>query len=204
MALQQSMPAVETILAALATRPDAYLVAIAGIPGSGKSTISAELCRRIEGAVLLPMDGYHLPKAQLDADGLRRRGARHTFNSATFCSDLRQLKATRAGQFPAFDHAEQDPRPNAITVTPATKLVLVEGLYLLMRDWQLEDVFDLKIFLDCDLDVALSRVAQRHLACGLADTLTAATTRAQQNDRLNALDILVDGCRDRAGLVVSV
>jgi pantothenate kinase len=204
MCAQQSLPVVETILAALAARPDAYLVAIAGIPGSGKSTVSAELCRRIPGAVLLPMDGYHLRKSQLDAEGLRRRGARHTFNSAAFCRDLRQLKATRSGQFPAFDHAEQDPRWNAISVSPDTKLVIVEGLYVLMHDWQLEDLFDLKIFLDCDLEVALTRVAQRHLACGLADTLTAATTRAQQNDRLNALDILEDGCRERADLVVSV
>jgi pantothenate kinase len=198
------MSAVETILAALAARPDAYLVAIAGIPGSGKSTLSAELCRRISGAVLLPMDGYHLPKSQLDADGLRRRGARHTFDSAAFCRDLRQLKATHAGEFPAFDHAEQDPRPGAISVSPDTKLVIVEGLYVLMQDWQLEEVFDLKIFLDCDMDVALARVAKRHLACGLADTPAAAITRAQQNDRLNALDILEDGCRERADVVICV
>lgn len=194
---------VDRILAALKHRPDAYLVAIAGIPGSGKSTVSQGLCRKIPAAVVVPMDGYHIPKAQLDAEGLRRRGARHTFDSRQFRADLLQLKQSHEGSFPAFDHAEQDPRPDAIRVARDAKLVLVEGLYLLMRDWQLESVFDLKIFIDVDLETALDRVAARHLACGLVQTMEQARERAEQNDRLNALEILADGCRERADLVIT-
>ena len=191
------------ILAALAQRPNAYLLAVAGIPGSGKSTVSEALCAQIPGAVVLPMDGYHIPRAQLDEEGLRRRGARHTFDHVQFRSDLLRLLETREGHFPAFDHAEKDPRPNAIWITRSTSLVIVEGLYLLMRDWKLEALFDLKVFLDCDLETALDRVAARHLACGLAQTVEQARTRVEKNDRLNALDILNDGCRERADLVVT-
>ncbi|RUS17534.1 P-loop containing nucleoside triphosphate hydrolase protein [Endogone sp. FLAS-F59071] len=56
-----------------------YLVAISGIPGSGKTTLSAEVGTRVnacwklkhsdtdnEPAIVVPMDGYHLTKAQLD------------------------------------------------------------------------------------------------------------------------------------------
>lgn len=57
-----------------------YLVAISGIPGSGKTTLSAEVGTRVnacwklkhydtdanEPAIVVSMDGYHLTKAQLD------------------------------------------------------------------------------------------------------------------------------------------
>ena len=53
----------------------ANLVALAGLPGSGKSTIAAAVQARWPGAVVLPMDGYHVPRRLLDAEGMRRRGA---------------------------------------------------------------------------------------------------------------------------------
>jgi len=190
------------VLAALQARPGAYLVAIAGIPGSGKTTFSAGLASRLPGAVVLPMDGYHLPRAQLGAEGLRRRGAAHTFDPAALRADLQRLCAARCGTFPAFDHAEQDPRPGSIRVNASTPLVIIEGLYLLLRDWQLAALFDFTVFLDCDLATALDRVTARHLACGLAATLEAARHRAESNDRLNAEAIFADGCRERADLVL--
>ncbi|KAJ3082417.1 hypothetical protein HDU99_002756, partial [Rhizoclosmatium hyalinum] len=44
------------------------VVGIAGIPGSGKTTLATALKNQLgEAAVLLPMDGFHLTRAQLDA-----------------------------------------------------------------------------------------------------------------------------------------
>lgn len=191
--------AVETLISRVR---GARLLAIAGIPGSGKSTLAAALCARLPEAVVVPMDGYHLPRRLLDAEGLRRRGAVHTFDAAGFRADLRRLKQNGAGAFPAFDHAEQDPRPDAIEVQAAHSTVIVEGLYLLLREWRLSELFDLRAFLDCDLDTALARVAARHLACGLCATAEEAHERAETNDRQNALAILADGCRERADLIL--
>ena len=78
----------------------ARLVALAGLPGAGKSTVAEALCARWTGAVVLPMDGYHLPRRLLDAVGLRRRGAPHTFDPERLRADLLRLKATGAGVFP--------------------------------------------------------------------------------------------------------
>ncbi len=193
---------IDAVAAALRAKPDAYLIAIAGIPGAGKTTFATTLAAQLPGAVVLPMDGYHLPRVQLDADGLRRRGAAHTFDPAGLRADLTRLRSLRQGVFPAFDHAEQDPRPGAIRVDVTTPRVIVEGLYLLLREWQLAPLFDLTVFLDCDLCTALDRIAARHLACGLAATEEAARDRAETNDRLNAEAILADGCRERANLVL--
>jgi pantothenate kinase len=194
--------AVDTILHALAQRPHAYLIAIAGVPGSGKTTLCKALHQQMPGSIIVPADGYHIPKAQLDEEGLRRRGLPRTFDKAACRRDLVQLKTNREGKFPAFEHEEQDPRYNAIDVTRDHQPVIVEGLYLLMRDWQLEPLFDLKVFLDCPLDVCVDRVAARHLACGLCETPGQARARAEGNDRLNSLTILADGCRERADLVI--
>ncbi|HZK80680.1 MAG TPA: hypothetical protein VFC46_06420, partial [Humisphaera sp.] len=121
---------VEQFFAALQQRPAAYLVGIAGIPGSGKTTLCRAIAERRPDAAIVSMDGYHLPRSRLDAEGMRRRGALYTFDGDAFRADIAALRRTRQGIFPSFDHAEQDPRPGAVRVTPATPLVIVEGIYV--------------------------------------------------------------------------
>jgi pantothenate kinase len=181
-----------------------WLVGLAGVPGAGKSTVAQEVAARAPGTVVIPMDGYHLPRAKLTADGLARRGAPDTFDPDAMRADLLALRRSGTGRFPAFDHAAKDPEQGAIAVPPDTPLVIIEGLYLLLRSWRMTDLFDFTVFLDCDLEIAMRRVATRHLACGLAATPSEADRRARGNDYRNALTILNDGCRDRADLVISV
>jgi len=192
-----------TLLDALGSREAApWVVAVVGIPGSGKSTVAEAIAARRPGAVVLPMDGYHLPRSALSADGLARRGAPDTFAPDDLRADLLRLRQAGSGTFPSFDHAAKDPRPGAVTVPRGASLVVVEGLYLLLKSWRMADLFDFAAFLDCDLEAALGRVAARHLACGLAATPVEARARADTNDRRNARTVLEDGCRDRADLVV--
>lgn len=197
-----SILAAQSILDALRARPNAYLVGIAGVPGSGKTTLCQALRSLRPDAVVVPMDGYHLPRSKLDAEGMRRRGALHTFDADAFRADMQALRRTRSGTFPEFDHAEKDPRPDAIRVTADTPLVIVEGIYVLMQAWQIEPLLDLRVFLDCELDTAVDRLTIRHVACGLAQTPEEGRHRAITNDRVNALDILADGCRERADLIL--
>lgn len=181
---------------------DAWMIGVAGVPGAGKSTVAAVAASRVPGAVVVPMDGYHIPRSGLTSDQSARRGAPDTFDPEAFRADLVRLREKGSGLFPSFDHAAKDPAPRTIAVPPGTTLVIVEGLYLLLRSWRVADLFDLTVFLDCDLDTAMDRVAARHLACGLAESPEQARHRAETNDRRNALAILEDGCRDRAQVVI--
>ncbi len=193
---------IDRFFSALQQRPDVYMVGIAGVPGSGKTTLCRSIIARRPDAVVVPMDGYHLPRSRLDAEGMRRRGALHTFDGDGFYQDMLSLRQTRQGVFPGFDHAEKDPRPGAVRVTPEATLVIVEGIYVLMKSWRSEPLFDLRVFLDCDLDEAVNRLAIRHVETGLASTPEEGRDRAITNDRVNAEVILADGCRERADLIL--
>lgn len=182
--------------------PRPWLLAIVGVPGSGKSTIARELAQRRPNAAVAPMDGYHLPRSALNADQLERRGAPDTFDAEGLRDNLVRLREQRCGSFPAFDHAVKDPEPDAITIPAGATLVIVEGLYLLLRDWRMEQLFDFRVFVDVDPQIAVRRLTARHLECGLAGTPEASLARAEGSDAANARLILTDGCRERADLIV--
>lgn len=187
------------------------MIALAGLPGSGKSTLALTLAREVNaqggpGAmVAVGMDGFHLPKAALrempDAEAaLARRGAPWTFDVGALASRLRAVRQAwgrEAVVWPGFEHESGDPVEGAFAVAPETRLVLVEGLYLLGQSDGWESVsaaFDERWFLDTPLEVAMERLALRHMsAWGLSRQEALARIRA--NDRLNAVIV----AQSRAG-----
>lgn len=191
---------VDLVRDALKGNPNAYLIAIIGIPGSGKSTLCDALTTKLPNTIALPMDGYHLPRKQLSEQEMKRRGAPHTFDHPSLKKDLENLKHNREGSFPSFDHADKDPKPNAIRIAPDTPMVFVEGNYLLLKEWNLESLFDFTIFINCDLKVAMDRVVQRLHQCGICTSLEEAMLQVQNNDLLNAQLILEDGAAERSDL----
>lgn len=168
----------------------------------GKSTTA-----NLEFATTVPLDGFHLTRAELDrfADPVaahHRRGAPWTFDAAAAVRKTRELRATcfpststntQAGQvlyFPAFDHAVKDPQPDAIAVLPAAKIVIIEGLYTLLDQdpWcEIASLVELRWFIDVPLSVTRTRLARRHVAAGIVKTLAEGEARVDTNDSLNAV-----------------
>ena len=195
---------IETIVARIdaVRRPgDRTLVAIAGAPGSGKSTLAQTLVDAIAArdgtgsAALVPMDGFHLDNADLDALGLRDvKGAPQTFDAAGFVALVRRIRADDGpARYPLFDRALDRTVPEAGHLAARTPVVVFEGNYLLLRDgaWAgLSDLFDVTVFLSVPMNELRARLVARWLSHGLSQP--AAEQRAEGNDMVNARAIVAN------------
>jgi pantothenate kinase len=181
------------------------IVAIAGSPGAGKSTIAVQLVGRLEGAVLLPMDGFHLPPERLVELGRRdRMGAPDTFDVDGFVTTL--MAIADPGSFgnsgervlaPGFDRERERPVPDAINVSPEFSKVIVEGNYLLLDDggWErAAAMFDVTFFVGVEHDIRLDRLIERHERFGKSPA--AARAWALGPDEANAR--LIEATASRA------
>lgn len=117
------------------------LVAIAGAPASGKSTVAEALVERLNGdgsrsrAAVVAMDGFHYDDAVLAERGWRgRKGAPHTFDVAGLSSTLARLRRNDEPDVavPVFDRAMELARAGARLIPQAVDVVVVEGNYLLL------------------------------------------------------------------------
>jgi len=169
-------------------------IGLAGAPGSGKSTLAAALKARLgKLLVVIPLDGYHYYRSELDAmenplEAHARRGAPFTFNSRRFLNDLINARDEGEGRFPSFDHRVGDPVEAQIKLSRAQPIVLVEGNYLLLdtEPWcQLrKKVLDETWFLDVPVPECNQRVRERHVKVGMTEAQ--AQLRIATNDGINA------------------
>lgn len=166
------------------------LVALAGPPAAGKSTLADALVRRLgDNAVVLPMDGYHLDNAVLDERGLRsRKGAPATFDVAGFAATLSRVRADRGGvMVPVFDRRLDLARAGGREIASHHRTILVEGNYLLLGQtpWpSIARLFDTTAFLRVPESVVEERILARWRRYGLDER--AARARAMENDIPNA------------------
>ncbi len=130
-----------------------FMVAVAGPPGAGKSTLAAAVVAALgPGAKAVPMDGFHYDDAVLTARGARaRKGAPDTFDVAGFLHLLRRCRVEDEVAIPIFDRNLEISRAGADVVTVADRLLVVEGNYLLLDEapWaQVGALFDLTVWID--------------------------------------------------------
>jgi pantothenate kinase len=189
-------------------RSGRVLAGLAGVGSGGKSVFTATLAY-IANAILprdefiaIGMDGWHWPNQILDALTThgkqgeiiplrQRKGGPESYDVDGLLMVLRQLqRGDQPVSIQVYDRQRHDPIPDALTITPQARIVLIEGNYLLggiegQPEWdQVASLLHPKLFLECDLAVAHERMIERHIRGGA--TPEEAERKYAQNDQINA------------------
>ena len=184
------------------------LIGIIGKPGADKSTLSKFLMSKLpkEFVTVVPMDGYHLSNKILkELKRADRKGAPDTFDVAGFISLIKRIRSEQSQNiyYPIFDRAIEESIAAQGVVTAATKVVIIEGNYLLHDEggWEVcNDLLDESWMVDVDDDKRIARLISRHIAYGKEPE--AAKAWAKGTDEVNAK--LIERGRGRADYIVAI
>ncbi|MFK7763165.1 MAG: nucleoside/nucleotide kinase family protein [Roseobacter sp.] len=189
MQLDAAVDAVVARVSALPAHEDRHLIAIAGPPASGKSTLAQKVVRALPDACVVPMDGFHLDNRLLDQRNLRaRKGAPETFDVNGFQHLLSRLRTDTEVIYPLFDRTRDCAIAGAGCVDAKTRTIVIEGNYLLLDapGWRnLQAYWDLTAYLSVPNAVLRARLLQRWHDHGYARE--DAERKVDENDMPNAL-----------------
>ncbi|KAL8662495.1 MAG: hypothetical protein Q9202_004640 [Teloschistes flavicans] len=156
-------------------------------------------------AAFVPMDGYHLSRAQLSAmpdpaNARARRGAAFTFDDRAFLALVNKLREPLCPESttiyaPSFDHATKDPVKDDIPIPTSARIVILEGNYLSLNKGLWKDAAQLMNelwFVEVDFDTARRRLVTRHVKSGVTTTKEEAEQRVTDNDLVNGEEIVKD------------
>lgn len=181
------------------------LLGLVGPPGAGKSTLAQALKAAFADlSQVVPMDGFHLATSELQRLGrAERKGAPDTFDSAGFVSLLQRLRQQQGDErvyLPEYRREIEEPIAGAIAVCAPTRLLIVEGNYLLLDHgpWaRIAALLDEVWYVDVDDRLRTERLAQRHEQFG--------RSRQQALDWVSGTDApnarLIEASRAKASLV---
>ena len=154
------------------------LVAIAGPPGAGKTTLTKWLVEELNKshrnkAQALYMDGFHYDNILLtEMNLLPRKGSPGTFDVMGLETTLKRVRNETPEDVvvPVFDRDLEIARAGASIITKDVNLLIVEGNYILcdMPPWnQLTKYFDLKILIKVPRNILEERLRMRWEYYGL-------------------------------------
>ncbi len=141
------------------------VIGVAGGSGSGKSTVAAEIVRRVgsDRVVVITHDRYYRDLSGLPSEKLIHHNFDHpdALETPLMVAHLGLLKSGRPAPVPVYDYARHVRLPDAEWMEPRP-IVLVEGI-LVLAEPGLRELMDLKIFVDTDPDIRFIRRLDRDL-----------------------------------------
>jgi uridine kinase len=141
------------------------LIGIAGGSGSGKTLVARTIVRELgsQKVVIIDQDSYY---KNLDQVPFRDREARNfdhpdAFDNELLLAHLRELLEGSAIEQPIYDYSQHCRLPETRRISDHL-IVVLEGI-LIFHEPELRALMDIKLFVDADADVRLTRRLRRDL-----------------------------------------
>ena len=142
-----------------------FIIGIAGGTGSGKTTVVRKLTERMPkgDVVVIPQDSYYKDSSHVPVEERQNINFDHpdAFDWPLLAKHIHMLKEGEAVEQPIYDYITCTRQSRTIHIEPKD-VIIVEGI-MALRDKQLREHMDLKIFVDADADDRLVRVIKRDI-----------------------------------------
>jgi uridine kinase len=141
------------------------VIGIAGGTGSGKTTVVKKIIESLpEGDVgVLAQDAYYRDNSDIPLEERQKINFDHpdAIEFELLAEHIRNLKTGSTVQQPIYSYLTCTRAEETIPVKPK-KVIIVEGI-LCLAPKELRDLMNIRIFVDCEADLRLSRVIQRDI-----------------------------------------
>ncbi|MBG9987646.1 uridine kinase [Aerococcaceae bacterium DSM 111176] len=139
--------------------PQPIVIGVTGGSGSGKTSVSEQIVKNFSGlsVMLLQQDSYYKDQSSLTFEERLNTNYDHplAFDNDLFIEHLKQLINGDGIDIPQYNFAEHTRSTRTIRQEPRD-VIIVEGI-LILDDKRLRNLMDIKIYVDTDDDIRLSR-----------------------------------------------
>ncbi len=137
------------------------LVGVAGSSGSGKTTASKFIAEKYGGrCVVISSDNYYRGKSKMPATATSFDHP-DSIDFPRLVADLKKLKAGQDIDMPEYDFSVSEQKDTTIKVKPSD-IVVVEGILIFYYP-ELLELFDIKVFVDTDIEICKERRIDRDM-----------------------------------------
>jgi len=141
------------------------IIGIAGGTGSGKTTVVNEIISRLKkgDVAVLSQDAYYRDNSSLPLEQRQQINFDHpdSIEFELLIDSIKKLRKGESVQQPIYSYLTCTRFSETVEVK-THKVIIVEGILCLQPE-KLRKLMDIKIFVDCEADVRLSRVIMRDI-----------------------------------------
>jgi uridine kinase len=141
------------------------IIGIAGGTGSGKTTVVNKIISRLpDGDVtILSQDAYYRDNSYLPIEERQKINFDHpdAIEFELLIEDIRKLKKGEAINQPIYSYLTCTRSAETVLIKPL-QVIIIEGILCLSNE-ELRKLMDIRIYVDCEADVRLTRVIRRDL-----------------------------------------
>ncbi|MEN8117143.1 MAG: uridine kinase [Bacteroidota bacterium] len=141
------------------------VIGIAGGTGSGKTTVVNKIYKQFtkDEVAILSHDSYYFDSGHLTLEERREKNFDHP-DSIEFELMIEHVKKLKKGEpiaEPVYSFITCTRSEETKAIQPK-KVLIIEGI-LCLTNKNLRDLMDIKVYVDCDSDIRLSRVIRRDI-----------------------------------------